>query len=170
MWRHLSSSGQRCISSSVLSLACIEQHRRQRHHLCKVLGRVQKKTQHVAETRGPPSQDPGDHNATPAGHNRQKGYHAPTWGSQWISSRHPAVVCNASTNSTNKKGSETELPWTEGEMCNSLRVRLCVLLLCSVTMQAGIRTTTGSLSVLARRTPYQLNSGRLTTYDKTAQG
>ena len=33
-------------------------------------GRVQKGHQRVAETRGPPSQDPGDHNATPTGHNR----------------------------------------------------------------------------------------------------
>ena len=33
-------------------------------------GRVQKGHHRVAETRGPPSQDPGDHNATPTGHNR----------------------------------------------------------------------------------------------------
>ena len=34
------------------------------------VGKGAKNTQHVAETRGPSSQDPGDHNATPTGHNR----------------------------------------------------------------------------------------------------
>ena len=37
---------------------------------CKSQEKMQKTIPHVAETQSPPSQDPGDHNEKPIGHNR----------------------------------------------------------------------------------------------------
>ena len=54
-----------------LTLACIEPDTETKNiTIARRLGRVQRKQYRAAETRGPPSQDPGDHNATPTGHNR----------------------------------------------------------------------------------------------------
>ena len=65
------------ISSGRITAACVLKrlglawsNHKSNTSLCKSQEKMQKTIHHVAETQGPPSQDPGDHNEKPTGQNR----------------------------------------------------------------------------------------------------
>ena len=118
-----------------LSLVCIETTPRTEKFNCKALGKDAKTHSTLRKPGVPPSQEPGDHNATPTGHNR---HHNP----KQVIMRYLREAMDqqqAPCRSTQCKQKLNEKGYREPKVkrvkkCTPLRVRSCVLLLSSATM------------------------------------